>query len=225
MLKKYPVNLPAALKGDRAFQLVDPLVSSASENGQTRWDRRFTATPASTPVSWIFTNLECQAFQAWYRDQLRDGAEWFEMPLRSPMGRLTEQCHFLQAYSGPEPVGFDRWRISANMVLRRMPLPPLYEGDFPDDILYSELFDRTLNIEWPGFTFDFLTYAAAVAAIRTLRNGIRVTIEKDETRGGNRSCYEVARADSPSLNLDFMADQYLTGESQESLTLVVTYAS
>lgn len=149
MLKQYPVNLPAALKGDRSFQMVDPLVASTSENGQTRWDRRFTATPATTPVSWIFTNLECQAFQAWYRDQLRDGADWFEMPLRSPMGRMTEQCHFVQAYSGPEPAGYDRWRVSANLVLRRMPMHPPGWGAFPDFILGSDIIDRALNEKWP----------------------------------------------------------------------------
>lgn len=148
-MRKYPSLLPAALKGDRAFQLVDPLVSSSSENGQTRWDRRFTATPASTPVSWIFTDVQAQAFQAWYRDQLRDGAEWFEMPIRSPIGREVEQCHFVAAYGGPERLGYDRWQFTANLVLRRMPLPPMGEGEFPDDIVYSEIFDLTINREWP----------------------------------------------------------------------------
>lgn len=149
MLKQYPASLPPPLKGDRAFQLVDPLVSSSSENGQTRWDRRFTATPASTPVTWIFTDAQAQAFQAWYRDQLRDGAEWFEMPLRSPIGREVEQCHFVAAYAGPVRSGYDRWRVTANLVLRRMPLPPMGEGEFPDDIVYSEIFDLTINREWP----------------------------------------------------------------------------
>lgn len=149
MLKQYPASLPPPLKGDRAFQLVDSLVSTASDNGQTRWDRRFTVTPASTPVSWIFTDLECSAFIAWYADTLRDGAEWFEMPIRSPVGREVEQCHFVQAYSGPERHGYDRWRISASLVLRRMPRYPPGWGEFPEFILEACIIDRALNDEWP----------------------------------------------------------------------------
>lgn len=149
MLKQYPSVLPAPLKGDRSFQMVDPLVSSASDNGQTRWDRRFTDVPTATPVSWVFSDSEGQAFEAWYRDVIRDGAEWFEMPLRSPVGRHVEQCHFVAAYAGPIRVGYDRWRYEAQLVLRRRPLPDAGEGNFPEDILTSELFDRTINVEWP----------------------------------------------------------------------------
>lgn len=149
MLKKYPNGLPAAQKADRAFKLVDPLVSTASDNGQTRWDRRFTDTPASTPVSWIFSDLEFQVFGAWYRDAIRSGAEWFEMPLSSPSGRHVEQCHFVAGYDGPTRLGYNRWRVGASLVLRRMPLPDVGEGNFPEDILTSELFDKTINLEWP----------------------------------------------------------------------------
>ncbi len=149
MLKQYPASLPPPLKSDRAFQLVDPLVSTTSDNGQTRWDRRFTSTPASTPVSWIFTDAEAQAFMAWFRDQLRDGAEWFEMPIKSPVGREVEKCHFVSVYTGPVRLGFKYWRISANLVLRRMPMPPIGEGEFPDEIANSEILDLTINREWP----------------------------------------------------------------------------
>lgn len=149
MLKQYPSVLPAPLKGDRSFQMVDPLVSTSSDNGQTRWDRRFTDVPTATPVSWILSDLQAQVFEAWYRDVIRDGADWFEMPLRSPVGRRVEQCHFVSAYSGPVRSGYDRWRFDAQIVLRRRPLPDVGEGNFPEDILTSELFDKTINLEWP----------------------------------------------------------------------------
>lgn len=149
MLKQYPASLPPPLKGDRAFQLVDPLVSTASDNGQTRWDRRFTVTPASTPVSWIFTDIQAAAFTAWYADSLRDGAEWFEMPIRSPIGREVEQCHFVSAYSGPERLGYDRWRVTASLVLRQMPRFPPGWGEFPEFILEASTIDVALNDKWP----------------------------------------------------------------------------
>lgn len=146
---KYPDSLPVAQKAGRAFQMADPLVSTPFDNGQVRWDRRFTSTPTVTPMSWIFTDAEFQAFGGWYRDQLRSGAEWFEMRVRSPNGFNPEQCHFVEAYSGPTRLGFDRWRVDARLMLREQPLPDTDEGWFPDDILTSELFDKTINLEWP----------------------------------------------------------------------------
>lgn len=149
MLDLYPDSLPPPLKSDRAFQMVDPLVSTPFDSGQTRWDRRFTDVPTATPVTFIFTQTQAQAFMAWYRDILRNGAKWFKMPIRSPMGRDIEEVHFIKGYSGPFAHGYDRWRITADLLLRRIPLPPDGEGEFPDDIVNSEIFDLTINREWP----------------------------------------------------------------------------
>lgn len=149
MLKQYPSALPAPLKADRAFQMVDPLVSSSSDNGQTRWDRRFSDVPTSTPVSWIFTDVQCQVFEAWYRDTIRDGAEWFEFPIRSPMGLEAEQCHFIKGYSGPSRLGFDFWKIEANLLLRRRPMLPPEWGLMPDFLLNPGFFDISINRVWP----------------------------------------------------------------------------
>lgn len=154
MLKQYPSVLPAPLKGDRSFQMVDPLVSSASENGQTRWDRRFTDVPTATPVSWILSDLECLAFESWYRDEIRDGADWFEMPLRTPKGRDVEECHFVSGYSGPARSGYDRWRIEAQIVLRRRPMLPPGWGEFPEFILGSGIIDVAINVHWPLYPYD-----------------------------------------------------------------------
>lgn len=148
-MRKYPSMLPAALKGNRDFQMVDPLVSTPSDNGQTRWDRRFTDVPTATPVTWILSDLECQIFQVWFRDQLRDGAEWFEMPITSDLGRQVEQCHFVSAYSGPSRFGYDKWKIAGQITLRRRPLLGPDEGFYPEEIFYSDIFDRTINTEWP----------------------------------------------------------------------------
>lgn len=148
-MHKYPDSLPAPQKMDRSFQMVDPLVSTPFDSGQTRWDRQFTDVPTATPVSFIFTDLQCQAFQAWYRDVLKDGMLWFKLPLRTPIGLNDEEVHFIKGYSGPTRMGYDRWQITANILLRRQPLPAMGEGEFPEDILFSELFDLTINRELP----------------------------------------------------------------------------
>lgn len=149
MLDRYPESLPAPLKVETAFQMVDPLVSTPFDSGQTRWDRQFTDVPTATPMAFIFNDAECQAFMAWHRDVLKDGAKWFEMPIRTPVGMNYEEAHFVKAYSGPSRTGYDKWRISANILLRRRPMPPMGEGEFPEDIVFSELFDLTINRELP----------------------------------------------------------------------------
>lgn len=156
MLKQYPSVLPVALKADRAFQMVDPLVSTPSDNGQTRWDRRFTDVPFSTPVSWILNDWECALFRTWYKNTIRDGADWFEMPLTSAEGREVRECHFAQAYSGPSRLGYNRWKIEASLVLRR--LPEIDEGwvELPEYWLPESraIFDIALNSIWPLSPWD-----------------------------------------------------------------------
>lgn len=151
---KYPDILPAPLKAGRAFQMVDPLVSTTFDSGQTRWDRQFTDVPTATPMSFIFSDVQCQAFEAWYRDVLKDGALWFEMPLRSPVGMDYQDAHFIKAYAGPDRLGYDRWRISANILLRRRPLPDEGWGEFPEFLLGSAIIDRAINLEWPDSPFQ-----------------------------------------------------------------------
>lgn len=151
MLKQYPPTLPAALKADRAFQMVDPLVSSTSDNGQTRWDRRFTDVPNSTPVSWIFTDWQCALFRSWFANTIRSGADWFEMPLTADDGREMRECHFVQAYAGPERLGYDRWRITATLVLRRLPTIDPGWIEIPEfwDPRGRKVFDNAINMLWP----------------------------------------------------------------------------
>ena len=149
MLEKYPEYLPAALKSDRAYQMVDPLVSTPFDNGQTRWDRRFTDVPYATPVSWIFTNAQLSLFRTWYQNKIRSGADWFEMKLAAEDGREVRECHFVQGYAGPTRLGVDRWRISANLVLRRL---PTIDPDWlllPDFVLHADIFDLATNRERP----------------------------------------------------------------------------
>lgn len=156
MLKQYPKTLPAAQKMDRAFQMVDPLVSSASSNGQTRWDRQFTDTPTATPVSWVFEDWQCALFRTWYKNTIRAGADWFEMALTADDGRELRECHFVEAYSGPERLGYNRWKISANLVLRRLPEIDPDWVDLPEywDPVGRSIFDRAINLHWPLSPYD-----------------------------------------------------------------------
>lgn len=145
----YPEGLPRGLHSGRSYQLVSPLQRSELNSGRAMQRRRFTSVPQGARISWMFTNVQGQAFEAWWRDQLLDGSEWFECPLETPLGYQDYTCRFTEVYSGPARVGPNLWSYSAELELRERAVPPVGEGEFPQDILDSEIFDLTINREMP----------------------------------------------------------------------------
>lgn len=147
----YPNRLPLGLQNGRSYQLESPLQRTELASGRARQRRRFTSVPQYAKVDWFFNDLQGQAFEAWWRDVLIDGALWFEMPLKTPLGPrpFPHLCRFTGVYSGPVVVGPNIWSYSAELELRERAVPNVGDGEFPDDILDSELFDLTINVEWP----------------------------------------------------------------------------
>lgn len=145
----YPENLPRGLHSGRTYQLVNPLQRTELSSGRARQRRRFTSVPEGASVSWLFSAGEGQAFAAWWRDVLIDGSLWFECPLSTPLGYSLYTARFTGVYSGPSRVGPNQWSYSAELELLERAAPPRGEGLFPDDIIYSEIFDLTINREWP----------------------------------------------------------------------------
>jgi hypothetical protein len=145
----YPAGLPRGRHSGRSYQLVSPLLRSDLVSGRAIQRRRFTSVPQGANINWLFSDVQAQAFEAWWRDQLIDGAQWFECPLDTPMGYYLYTCRFTDVYKGPSRAGPNLWAYSAELELRERAVPPVGEGEFPDDILYSEIFDLTINKEWP----------------------------------------------------------------------------
>lgn len=145
----YPAGLPRGRHSGRSYQLVSPLLRSDLVSGRAIQRRRFTSVPQGANINWLFNDVQGQAFEAWWRDQLTDGASWFECPLDTPMGYYLYTCRFTDVYKGPSRAGPNLWAYSAELELRERAVPAVGEGEFPEDILYSEIFDLTINKEWP----------------------------------------------------------------------------
>lgn len=145
----YPSGLPRGLHSGRAYQLVSPLLRSSLVSGRAMQRRRFTSVPQAARISWLFTDVQGQAFEAWWRDQLVDGALWFECPLDTPLGYALYTCRFTDVYSGPSRSGPNLWAYSAELELRERAAPAPGWGEFPEFLLESNILDYAMNREWP----------------------------------------------------------------------------
>ncbi len=98
----YPsAYLPGPLKESFGLTPVSPLKRTQMVTGRARQRRAYTSTPTQTDLAWIFSDAQAQAFEAWFRDELSDGAAWFNIPLLTPVGLKNYVCRFTDIYKGP----------------------------------------------------------------------------------------------------------------------------
>lgn len=84
------------------------------------------------------------------RDITMDGANWFNMPLLTPLGQQDYVCRFTDDfYEGPTPEGGKYWRYTATLELWERPILPPGWAEFPDFIVNSDILDLAVNREWP----------------------------------------------------------------------------
>ncbi|WP_434695325.1 hypothetical protein [Pseudomonas sp. Z1-14] len=220
----YPAELPPPLQDGYALDTpVDPMLRTQMQSGRARQRLNFEEVPYLINAKWNCDRNQMAFFQGWYARTLVQGVEWFKATLLTPIGFKEYECRFTGHYSGPVLVQVSRWEFSATLELKEPPLIEPGWEEFPQFWFMMNIIDMAINIEWPEMTFDFATHAAAMAAIRTMRPGLQITIETDETQGGKHAVYSVVRANYPSLSLDFMSQAYLVGQPNDYLQLVRAY--
>lgn len=147
--KNFPAALPCALRDGYDINHVQPFKRTPMESGRSRSRRKFSSVPSKVDVKWLFRSAEAAAFEAWFRDVISDGADWFNMPIKSPIGMSASTCRFMEMYRGPQLVGADDWQISAVIETWERPLLPVGWGNFPGQIVGSSVLDYAVNREWP----------------------------------------------------------------------------
>jgi len=151
----FPSQLPCGQREGYGLQPVQPFARTPMATGRAKQRRTFTNVPTMADVSWIMTPEQTVLFEAWFRDAINDGADWFNCELRSPLdgrdnpGTSQYECRFTEMYSGPAPVGAFEWRISAQLEIIERPLIPVGWGLFPELVLGMSLIDLAANREWP----------------------------------------------------------------------------
>lgn len=146
----YPKGLPNPLVENHTLNHVSPFLRTNMSSGRARQRRKFSSVPTMTTVDWIFKgDTQVAVFEAWFRDALNDGVEWFNSPRRTPLGVIDVVCRFTDIYIGPTYIGNNLWRISAQLEIWERPLMPDGWGLLPEFVLGASIFDIALNREWP----------------------------------------------------------------------------
>lgn len=150
MAIQYPAELPFPLRQDYGLQTTSPLQRTQMDSGRFRSRRRFSSVPTTFTVSWIMNDFQAQVFESWFRDTIMDGAAWFEVSLKTPLGLQPVEARFAEMYSGPLLVGVSSWRFSAQLESReRQVIDSEWFNVAPEFLKNPGLLDRALNEEWP----------------------------------------------------------------------------
>lgn len=164
---KFPEALPCAIREGYGMNTVSPLLRTEMQSGRARQRRRFSSTPTMVTVQWTMSDTQAQLFEAWYRDAISDGADWFEAPLKtpeSPFGVRYYVARFTDIYDGPNLIAKSHWRYTAELELRERPVIKGGWGIYaPDYITYMSLFDRTINQTWPDSKYQTYMHVADTA--------------------------------------------------------------
>lgn len=149
---QYPDYLPLPEREGYEFQHISPFIRSQFVTGRARQRRRYTSVPSMLSLSWFFEKkAQAGLFEIWFSESLKDGADWFEMPLQTADdSKAFYQCRFADMYNGPVLIANDSWRITAVLEVKERPLLPSVWLDYPQGLLGADIIDIAANQEWPS---------------------------------------------------------------------------
>lgn len=148
-LPSYPEGLPCALRDGYGFSPANNITRTEMQSGRARQRIESDNVPTFTDLNWYCTDAQAQLFESWAA--LVVGAGWFEIRLRTPNGpEELKVARFTKAVQGPILSGASLWRYNSNVEIRdRDLIDPEWVIVAPEFVLYSALFDITINKTWP----------------------------------------------------------------------------
>ena len=148
-LVSWPTQLPLPEQSGYAIQHVSPLQRTTMVSGRARQRRVYTSVPSNVAVQWFLTEQQAQLFEAFFRYAITDGADWFLLPLKTPMFTGDYECRFTSIYEGPTLTAFNKWTVSATIEIKdRQTLDPTWINT-PQYVLDSSIIDFAVNQLWP----------------------------------------------------------------------------
>ena len=149
-LVSWPEQLPLPEQSGYAIKHVSPLQRTQMGSGRARQRRVYTSVPSNVAVQWFLTEQQAQLFEAFFRYAITDGADWFLLPLKTPMFTGDYECRFTGIYEGPVLISYDKWTVSAMIEIKeRQTLGAswVYAQQY---VIDSSIIDVALNDLWPA---------------------------------------------------------------------------
>lgn len=149
-LVSWPTQLPLPEQSGYAIQHVSPLQRTQMVSGRARHRRVYTSVPSNVAVQWFLTEQQAQLFEAFFRYAITDGADWFLLPLKTPLFTGNYECRFTGIYEGPVLIAYDKWTISATIEIKERQTLGASWVYSPQYIIDSSIIDVALNDLWPA---------------------------------------------------------------------------
>jgi hypothetical protein len=148
----YPSYLPSPVRDNYDINHVSPFARTSMSTGRARQRRVFTYVPSIVTITWYMNDIEASLFEGWFKYGITDGAEWFNIDLKTPVGNFAPyECRFTEMYDGPTIDDARNWRFTAQLEIRERPVITeewyIYGQEF---ILGSNIIDVALNKHWPA---------------------------------------------------------------------------
>ena len=149
-LVSWPTQLPLPEQSGYAIQHVSPLQRTQMVSGRARQRRVYTSVPSNVAVQWFLTEQQAQLFEAFFRYAITDGADWFLLPLKTPMITGNYECRFTGIYEGPTLTAFNNWTVSATIEIKERQTLNAGFAYVPQYLIDSSIIDVALNDLWPA---------------------------------------------------------------------------
>lgn len=149
-LVSWPKQLPLPEQSGYAIQHISPLQRTTMVSGRARQRRAYTSVPSNVAVQWFLTEQQAQLFEAFFRYAITDGADWFLLPLKTPMFTGDYECRFTGVYEGPTLTTFNKWTVSATIEIKERQTLAAGFAYVPQYIFDSSIIDVALNDLWPA---------------------------------------------------------------------------
>lgn len=144
-LVSWPAQLPLPEQSGYAIQHVSPIQRTTMVSGRARQRRVYTSVPSNVAVQWFLTEQQARLFEVFFRYAITDGADWFLLPLKTPMFAGDYECRFTGIYEGPTLTAFNKWTVSATIEIKERQTLSSDEIYDPQGIIDSENIDRVIN--------------------------------------------------------------------------------
>ena len=114
----WPATLPLPLIDGYGLQILDNCERVQMEAGHARVRKMQAGDKDFLAVNWLMTNEQFSAFRDWYRDEVSDGAEWFDTQMDyDGQGLKAVEARFASKWTVRHEPPF-RWRVAARLEIK-----------------------------------------------------------------------------------------------------------